>query len=197
MPSSAPDLPATDASTVVADDERDPSPNPDTSVYQNTTMHLSALPYSEMPESHGKPRRFGLGLARGAGSNLSGLVVGIVVAAGVPLVWIWIASQLAGTKRDLTPSLAILIATGIVVSYWLVLLLGSLLRRNLVGEEQEQARQRRMSWNRSFRDEPLSANQGTDAIERLFIVIAVLAIIAFEIWFFFFAGSPLPNQPLF
>jgi 4-amino-4-deoxy-L-arabinose transferase-like glycosyltransferase len=160
-------------------------------------MHLSALPYSEMPDGHGKPRRFGLGLARGAGSNLSGLVVGIVVAAGVPLVWIWIASQLAGTKRDLTPSLAILIATGIVVSYWLVLLLGSLLRRNLVGEEQEQARQRRMSWNRSFRDEPLSANQGTDAIERLFIVIAVLAIIAFEIWFFFFAGSPLPNQPLF
>jgi hypothetical protein len=25
----------------------------------------------------------------------------------------------------------------------------------------------------------------------------VLAVIAFEIWFFFFAGSPLPSQPLF
>jgi hypothetical protein len=122
----------------------------------------------------------------------------IVVAVGVPLVWIWIASQVAGTRRDLTPSLAILITTGILVSYWLVLLLGSVLRRRWVGEQQEQARRRRMSWNRSFRDEPLSAgNDGSDPIERLFIVVAVLAVIAFEIWFFFFAGSPLPNQPLF
>jgi hypothetical protein len=116
----------------------------------------------------------------------------------VPLVWVWIASQLAGTERELTPSLAILITTGILVSYWLVLLVGAALRSRWVGEDQEQARARRMSWNRSFRDEPLSAaNRGSDPIERVFVVIAVLAVIAFEVWFFFFAGSPLPNQPLF
>jgi hypothetical protein len=125
-------------------------------------------------------------------------VLAVMVALGIPLAWIWIASQVAGTKRDLTPSLAILITTGILVSYWLVLFLGSHLRRRWVGEAEQKARQRRMSWNRSFRDEPLSmANRGSDPIERLFIVVAVLAIIAFEIWFFFFAGSPLPNQPLF
>jgi hypothetical protein len=55
-----------------------------------------------------------------------------------------------------------------------------------------------MSWNRSFRDEPLrGADQGTDPIERIFVVVAVLGVVAFEIWFFFFAGSPLPNQPAF
>jgi hypothetical protein len=151
-----------------------------------------------MPSSEGNRRRPVIGLVRGTGTTFSGLMAGIVVAVGVPLVWIWIASQLAGTKRDLTPSLAILITTGILVSYWLVLLLGSFIRRRWVGEEQEQARQRRMSWNRSFRDEPISAgDRGIDPIERVFIVVAVLAIIAFEIWFFFFAGSPLPNQPLF
>jgi hypothetical protein len=31
----------------------------------------------------------------------------------------------------------------------------------------------------------------------VFVAVAVLAVVAFEIWFFFFAGSPLPNQPLF
>jgi hypothetical protein len=148
--------------------------------------------------SRGKRRSPALGFVRGTGFTVTGLGVAVVVALGVPLVWVWIASQLAGTKRELTPSLAILITTGILVSYWLVLLVGSAVRRRWTGEAEERARQRRASWNRSFRDEPLSAtDRGTDPIERLFIVVAVLAIIAFEIWFFFFAGSPLPNQPLF
>src|SRR5215204_1537602 len=131
-------------------------------------------------------------------SGAGGLLVALLVALGIPLAWVWIASQLAGTKRDLTPSLAILITTGILVSYWLVLVVGSALRKRWVGEAEDQARQRRMSWNRSFRDESLkTANRDTDPIERLFVVIAVGAVIAFEIWFFFFAGDPLPSQPAF
>jgi 4-amino-4-deoxy-L-arabinose transferase-like glycosyltransferase len=134
----------------------------------------------------------------GPTKGISGLAAAVAVALGIPLLWVWIASQLAGTKRDLTPSLAILITAGILVSYWLALLVGSALRRHWVGAEEERARQRRMSWNRSFRDEPLSAgNRGSDPVERVFVAVAVLAVVAFEIWFFFFAGSPLPNQPLF
>jgi hypothetical protein len=134
----------------------------------------------------------------GPTKGVSGLVAAVAVALGIPLAWVWIASQLAGTKRDLTPSLAILITTGILVSYWIALLVGSSLRRRWVDAAEDQARQRRMSWNRSFRDEPLSAgDRGGDPVERVFVAVAVLAVIAFEIWFFFFAGSPLPNQPLF
>jgi 4-amino-4-deoxy-L-arabinose transferase-like glycosyltransferase len=134
----------------------------------------------------------------GPTKGISGLAAAVAVALGIPLLWVWIASQLAGTKRDLTPSLAILITAGILVSYWLALLVGSALRRHWVGAEEERGRQRRMSWNRSFRDEPLSAgNRGSDPVERVFVAVAVLAVVAFEIWFFFFAGSPLPNQPLF
>ena len=144
-----------------------------------------------------KSSRAARGFARGTGS-LTGLAVAIAVGFGIPLAWIWVASQVAGTKRDLTPALAILITTGILVSYWFVLLVGSRLRRRWVSEEEERARHRRMSWNRSFRDQPLSAaNRESDPIERIFVVVAILGVIAFEIWFFFFAGSPLPNQPLF
>jgi hypothetical protein len=123
--------------------------------------------------------------------------VALVVATGIPLAWLWLASQLAGNRRELTPALAILITAGILVSYWLALLLGSRVRRHWVGEAEERARHRRMSWNRSFRDEPLRANQTSDPVERLFVAVAVLGVIAFEIWFFFFAGSPLPSQPAF
>jgi hypothetical protein len=150
-----------------------------------------------MSGARDNPRRSALGLARGTGWTLSGIVVAVVVGFGIPLAWIWIASQIAGTKRDLTPSLAIVITLGILISYWLVLLAGTWLRGRWVSEVEQQAKVRRMSWNRSFRDEPLSANRESDPIERLFVVVAVVGIIAFEIWFFFFAGSPLPNQPLF
>jgi hypothetical protein len=150
-----------------------------------------------MRGSAGNSRR-PLSLARGAFTGISGLLVALVTALGIPLVWVWIASQLAGTRQDVTPSLALLITTGILVSYWVVLVVGSSLRRHWVSDDEHQARMRRMSWNRSFRDEPRRVSDDeSDPIERLFVVVAVLGVIAFEIWFIFFAGSPLPNQPLF
>jgi hypothetical protein len=143
-------------------------------------------------QGHRRIRR----LVNGVGS-LSGTAAAIAAAAGIPLAWVWLASRLAGTKRDLTPSLAIFIATGIIVSYWLALLVGSWLRARAVDPAEERDRVRRSSWNRSFSDAPTPGDRRIDPIERLFIVIGVLAIIAFDIWFFFFAGDPLPSQPAF
>jgi hypothetical protein len=135
-------------------------------------------------------------LAKGVGS-LSGAAMAIVTAAGIPLAWIWIASRIAGTKRDLTPSLAIFIATGIIVSYWLALLAGFWFRGRAVDPAEERDRVRRRSWNRSFSDSPQTADRRIDPIERIFVAVGVVAIIAFEIWFFFYAGDPLPSQPAF
>ena len=143
-------------------------------------------------QAHRRVRR----LVNGVGS-LSEMALAIAVAAGIPLLWIWFASKLAGTKKDLTPSLAVFIATGIIVSYWLALLVGSWLRGRSIDSGEERARLRRSSWNRSLRDAPRPEDQRIDPIERLFITVGVLAIIAFEIWFFFFAGDPLPSRPLF
>jgi hypothetical protein len=143
-------------------------------------------------------RRHPLHFARGVASEASGLVLALVVALGIPLAWIWIASKIAGTRKDLTPSLAILITVGILTSYWLALVIGSALRGRWHSAEEQQTRMRRMSWNRSFRDEPhRPGDEKTDPVERLFVIVAVLGVIAFEVWFFFFAGSPLPNQPAF
>ena len=132
---------------------------------------------------------------RGVGSHAAGLTLALLVALGIPVGWVWIASQIAGTKRDLTPLLAILITAGILISYWIALVVGSSLRGRWVDEGERRASVRRMSWNRSFRDEPRRHDERTDPVERVFVVVAVLSLVAFEVWFFFFAGSPLPNQP--
>ena len=143
-------------------------------------------------QDHRRVRR----LVNGIGS-LWGTALAIAAAGGIPLVWVWIASKLAGTKRDLTPSLAVFIGTGIIVSYMLALIVGSSIRARTIDSGEERARVRRRSWNRSFSDAPRPEDQRIDPIERLFIVVAVVAIIAFEIWFFFYAGDPLPSQPAF
>lgn len=138
-----------------------------------------------------------MGLARGTGWTLSTVAATAVITVGIPLAWVWIASKLAGDAREVTPSLALLITTGILVSYWLALLIGGRIRAGFVEKSAELGRRRRMSWNRSFRDEPIATDRESDPIERLFVFIALVSVVAFEIWFFFFAGSPLPNQPLF
>jgi quinol-cytochrome oxidoreductase complex cytochrome b subunit len=161
----------------------------DMSTYSHTLMYVTV---ELRRHDHRRIRR----LVNGIGS-LWGTAVAIAAAAGIPLAWIWMASKLAGTKPDLTPSLAVFIATGILVSYWLALLVGSWIRGRTVDTGEERARVTRRSWNRSFRDAPRPDDQRIDPIERVFIVVGVLAIIAFEIWFFFFAGDPLPSQPAF
>jgi quinol-cytochrome oxidoreductase complex cytochrome b subunit len=158
-------------------------------MYLNTVVYVAVR---ASDSGHPRIRR----LVHGAGS-LWGTLISIAVAAGIPLIWIWFASKLAGDKRDLTPSLAVFIATGIVVSYWLTLLLASWIRGRTVDPVAERERTRRRSWNRSFSDSPTTRDQHIDPIERIFIVVGVLAIIAFEIWFIFFAGDPLPSQPAF
>jgi hypothetical protein len=147
-------------------------------------------------EAQGHRHRRVRRLLNGIGS-LWGTALAISLAAGIPLAWIWLASKLAGTKRDLTPSLAAFIATGIIVSYWLALLVGSWIRARSVDPSEERGRLTRRSWNRSFSDAPRPEDQRIDPIERLFIGIGLLAIIVFEVWFFFYAGDPLPSQPAF
>ena len=51
-------------------------------------------------------------------------------------------------------------------------------------------------WLRSMRDERDDAVQrkyGIGGIERVVVLCAVAGVLAFEAWFFFFAGSSLPN----
>jgi hypothetical protein len=52
----------------------------------------------------------------------------------------------------------------------------------------------RYPWNRSMRDEPYRpGTQKLTPVEAVFVGTAIVASIAMLVWFFAFAGSPLPT----
>ena len=131
----------------------------------------------------------------GTGSTALTLIGALLIGFGVPLFWIWIASQFYDKPGAVNGSVAAFIGTGILVSYWGILLLASWIRARLMGRAAERG-PRRSSWNRSMRDSPFRpGHDRSDPIERLFVATAIISLIGFAIWFAFFAGAPFPNNP--
>lgn len=132
----------------------------------------------------------------GTGSTAFTLVGALVIGFGVPLFWIYLASQLYGKSGAVTGPVAAFIGTGILVSYWAILLLASWVRAKLDLETKAGTRPHaRDPWNRSMRDESYRpGDHRSDPIERLFVATAIVSMIGFGVWFAFFAGAPFPSN---
>jgi hypothetical protein len=131
----------------------------------------------------------------GTGSTAFTLVGALLIGFGVPLFWIYIASHVYGKTGAVTGPVAVFIGTGILVSYYGLLLIASWIRARILAREGGR-RGARDPWNRSMRDTPYKpGHHRSDPIERLFIATAVVSLIAFFVWFAFFAGAPFPNSP--
>jgi hypothetical protein len=133
----------------------------------------------------------------GTGSTAFTLVGALVIGFGVPLFWIFIASQFYGKTGAVNGPVAVFIGTGILVSYYGLLLIASWIRARLLARETgPRQRGARDPWNRSMRDTPYKPGQErSDPVERLFVATAIVSMIAFLIWFAFFAGAPFPSSP--
>jgi multisubunit Na+/H+ antiporter MnhC subunit len=132
----------------------------------------------------------------GTGSTAFTLVGAIVIGFGVPLFWIFIASQFYEKTGAVNGPVAAFIGTGILVTYYGLLLIASWVRARLLRRQAEACRGPRASWNRSMRDTPYRPGQErSDPVERLFVATAIVSLIGFLIWFAFFAGAPFPNSP--
>lgn len=118
----------------------------------------------------------------------------VLVGAGIPLFWIWVGSQIQGSRgaQSVEASTAVIIILGILVSYTVVLIIAGAIQARI---RPEQRRPRtRYPWMRSMRDEPY--RPGTSKltpVEAVFVGTATVATVAMLIWFFALAGSPLPN----
>ena len=139
---------------------------------------------SRMKRVSGKTGRFFLEIA-----------AAVVVGAGIPLLWVWIGSLIQGSRgaQSVEASTALIMVVGIILSYVIVLFIASAIQAR--GQDQEESQgPTRYPWMRSMRDEPY--RPGTDKlspVEAVFVGTAVVASIAMLIWFFAFAGSPLPS----
>ena len=132
----------------------------------------------------------------GTGSTAFTLVGALVIGFGVPLFWIFIASQFYDKTGAVNGPVAVFIGTGILVTYYGLLLIASWIRARMLRRQAQGGRGQRDPWNRSMRDAPYQpGHHRSDPIERLFIATAIVSLIAFLIWFALFAGAPFPNSP--
>jgi small neutral amino acid transporter SnatA (MarC family) len=124
-------------------------------------------------------------------------VVGLNIWTGSPLLALWIGSRLQGSGAPtMGPVFAVICAIA-VFSYALarVLMRLSAAHDRLTGHTATV--RRHVSWLRSMRGErPQYEGQRVDitAMERMLVVMVVIAFAAFEIWFFFFSASPIDQR---
>ena len=122
------------------------------------------------------------------------IVLALGIGLGVPLLWVWIGSKIQGHGADTVDSTtAAIIFAGIVVTYLFLLLVAGWIQAR--GQPEEEGPPQRYPWNRSMRDEPYRPGEKKlSPIESAFVFTAVVVTGGFMLWFFVFAGSPLPNQ---
>ena len=117
---------------------------------------------------------------------------------GAPLLAVWVGSKVQGDLKHL--SMTAVFSVILVLAALLFLLAWALTWINAKYDEVtgRPAEARHTSpWLRSMRDErEVDTRQkfGISAVERVVVISVVAAVLAFEVWFFFFAGSPLQNS---
>lgn len=132
----------------------------------------------------GKPAALVLILLMAAGS--------VAMWIAVPVFWLWLASRMAkGSQPSLGPYLVVLF--GIPVSMFVIGKLLSKLNRayGVVTGTTPHVRVQ-MPWNKSMRGERESGRPRT-VLDVVMVISVSIALVAFAVWFFAFAGSSLPS----
>jgi hypothetical protein len=122
-------------------------------------------------------------------------VVAINIWTGAPLFAVWVGSQVQGTHGVSMTALfivVIVLAVTVFTLTWVLAWLNS--RYDTITGRPAPPRQP-LPWLKSLsgeREMETRRKIGVTAVERIVVVSVVAAVLAFEIWFFFFAGSSLP-----
>jgi hypothetical protein len=123
-------------------------------------------------------------------------IVSLNVWTGGPLLALWVGSQAQGSFGSPTmSSLFVVIVVLAVVEMALLVVLGWVSARydQLIGRPPVRRRYPWLSSMRGEREEVIAQRQGVSGVERVMVLSVVAGAIAFELWFFFLAGSSLPN----
>jgi hypothetical protein len=121
------------------------------------------------------------------------LLAALALWTAIPLSWIWIGSKVSETQFPATGPYMV-VAVGIIVSIVIVAWLLTRLNQLYVDVTgTNRLTPMRPAWMRSMRDEVAPAGT-TTVVEAVLMGSVLLAAAVFTFWFFFLAGSPLPNQ---
>jgi hypothetical protein len=116
---------------------------------------------------------------------------------GAPLFAVWVGSKVQGSLNNISMTAlfsVVVVLTGMVFVLGLILTWLNTKYDEVTGRPP--AARRTSPWMRSMRDEregDVRQKYGISGVERMVVIMAVAGCLAFEVWFFFFAGSSLPN----
>ena len=120
----------------------------------------------------------------------AGAVVVALLAAGIPLAWVWVGSQVQGGTSPSATAIATVV-TGCMASYGCVALLAAWFKGR--GDEvARKQRHERYAWNRSLRDESKSA-PNTTFLENCLIATAIVVAMVVTVWFFLYGSPGVPQ----
>ena len=116
------------------------------------------------------------------------------VWTGSPLLALWIGSRVQGGGP---PSMGAFVVVILALSVSSLLLYQALKRTGRAYEDltgHTPTVRSHQPWLRSMRDERpeyADVKQPVSATERIVVLVVILAAAVFEVWFFFFSGSPI------
>ena len=120
----------------------------------------------------------------------------INIWTGAPLFAVWVGSRAAAGSRLSMGAVAVVVIVLAASCIALAMALTWLSARYDELTGRPPAARRTSPWLRSMRgerEEEARRRHGVSAIERMVVIVVVLGVLAFEVWFFFFAGSSLPS----
>jgi hypothetical protein len=116
---------------------------------------------------------------------------------GAPLFALWVGSQADDGAQPAMIAVIIVVAVLAVLEFALVILLSALNRRWERAAGVRPATRRPPPWYSSMRgerDRDVIRHRGVSGPEKVVAVCCVIALLAFEFWFFFLSGSSLPSH---
>jgi hypothetical protein len=108
-----------------------------------------------------------------------------IFGVGVPLFWVWVASQLQTTVQGLGMLAATVVILGPLASYILLVVFVGRFRFSQRPDSEPQ----RMAWTRSSAEIRQRARY-TTTFEEIVLTAVLIVGLGFEVWYFFFAHCP-------
>jgi hypothetical protein len=121
-------------------------------------------------------------------------LVAVNIWTGAPLLALWVGSRIQGDSGLSMGAVFSVIAVMGVTMYGLVRLLAVVSARHDRLTGRAPAPRQPLPWLRSLSGERLSeqrARAPVSALDVVLVACVVIAVMAFEVWFFFFSGSPI------
>lgn len=120
----------------------------------------------------------------------AGALLVALLAAGIPLAWVWVGSQVQGGTSPSATAIATVV-TGCMASYGCVALLAAWLKGRS-DQQSAAARHERFAWNRSMRDSAHTPPE-TNFLENVLVVTTIVVGIIVTVWFFLYGSPGVPQ----